>query len=114
MPREVRERLADILESIQTCQVFIQGMGFAEFVADEKTRAAVTYELIVLGEAVRALPAGFKQSHPDLPWDKMQAVRNIAVHEYFRIDPGVLWHIVTQNLPPLQGALQKLLEESQP
>lgn len=111
MPREPSERIADILVSIEKCRKYVQGMEFADFIADDKTRGAVTYELIVMGEAVRALPGELRESHPEFPWDKMQAVRNIAVHEYFRVDAGVLWQIVSQNLPPLVEPLQRLLEQ---
>jgi uncharacterized protein with HEPN domain len=64
-----------------------------------------------LGEAVNALPTELFESHPEVPWDKMIAVRNLLAHEYFRIDPQILWQIVTRNLPEVKPKLQALLEE---
>jgi uncharacterized protein with HEPN domain len=40
----------------------------------------------------------------------MQAIRNVIVHEYFRLDVAILWQTITQNLPPLEPLLQGILE----
>jgi uncharacterized protein with HEPN domain len=44
----------------------------------------------------------------------MQAVRNVIVHEYFRLDVAILWQTVTQNLPPLIPLLEELLSRGDP
>jgi uncharacterized protein with HEPN domain len=83
-PRNAITRLEDILESIANVQVYIRGMTFADFAADLKTIRATAYELGIIGEATRHLPDDVRLRHPQIPWEKMQALRNIVFHEYFR------------------------------
>lgn len=109
-PRDWRDRIADILDAIQAVQQYVVDMDYEAFVGDSKTVQAATYELIIVGEAVRGLSVDVRAKYREIPWDKMQAVRNIAVHEYFRVDPTVLWGIISQNLPPLVEPLRRLLE----
>jgi uncharacterized protein with HEPN domain len=113
-PREWRPRLEDILEAIRNTQAYVRGMTFAEFATDLKTIRAAAFEIGVIGEAASRIPAGVRSRYPDVPWDKMQAVRNVIVHEYFRLDVAILWQTITQNLPPLVPLLEELLARDDP
>ena len=42
---------------------------------------------------------------------KMQALRNVIVHEYDRVDLGILWNVVQADLPPLVPLLERVLQE---
>ncbi|MER3482244.1 MAG: hypothetical protein C4332_02880 [Meiothermus sp.] len=42
----------------------------------------------------------------------MRAIRNVAIHEYFRFDVPTLWRTVEREPPTLIEPLQKLLEGS--
>lgn len=48
----IRDYLQDILDTIESCESFIEGMDFDEFVSDEKTTFAVRHALEIIGEAV--------------------------------------------------------------
>lgn len=37
-------------------------------------------------------------------------MRNILVHEYFRIDVEIIWRTATERLPPLLSTLETLAE----
>ena len=67
---------------------FTGGMGQEEFLFDTKTIRAVAFEITILGEAARAIPIEVQNRYPQVPWDKMQAIRNVIVHEYFRNGSG--------------------------
>ena len=113
-PRDWRLRLGDILEAIRNTQAYVRGMTFPDFAADLKTIRAAAYEIGIIGEAASRIPAEVRTRHPKVPWDKMQAVRNVIVHEYFRLDVAILWQTVTQNLPPLIPLLEELLSRDDP
>jgi uncharacterized protein with HEPN domain len=87
-------------------------MTFAEFAVDLKTIRACAYEIGVIGEAASRIPSEVTVRHPEVPWDKMQAIRNVIVHEYFRLDVAILRQTVTQNLLPLISSLEKVVAES--
>jgi uncharacterized protein with HEPN domain len=40
----------------------------------------------------------------------MRDMRNVVVHEYFRVSYPILWRTIQNNLPPLVAQLQSLLE----
>lgn len=86
-------------------------MSAAAFASDRKTNRAVSFEFVVIGEAVARLPEAFTSRYPDLPWQEMNAVRNYAVHEYFRLSLDVLWAIVTDDLPTLRQALMRIRDQ---
>ena len=62
---------------------------------------AVLRNLAVVGEAVRSLPDDFKQEHADIPWASIAGLRNVVVHEYFRVNPDMIRDIVDNQLAPL-------------
>jgi uncharacterized protein with HEPN domain len=41
----------------------------------------------------------------------MIGMRNILVHDYFRIDTEIVWQVVERDLPNLKHSLQALLED---
>ena len=106
-----KDRVEDMLEAISNLQEYVRGMTFQAFSADKKTVRAAAYEIGIIGEAARHVPPEARSRYPEIPWDKMQAVRNVVVHEYFRLDLGILWQTITENLPPLLPLLQKILEQ---
>lgn len=55
----------------------------------------------MIGEAVKALPEDFKQEHPRTPWSSIAGLRNVVVHEYFRVDPDMIRDMVDNQLAPL-------------
>jgi uncharacterized protein with HEPN domain len=109
-PRDWQYRVEDLLEAIASAQAYIEGMTFQRFSADRKTIRAAAYELAVIGEAVRNLPAELRDSHSEIPWGRMQAFRNVLIHEYFRVDIGILWQTIKHDLPPLEPLLRRMLE----
>ncbi|MHB1067616.1 MAG: HepT-like ribonuclease domain-containing protein [Candidatus Nanopelagicales bacterium] len=62
---------------------------------------AVLRNLAVIGEAVRQLPDEATRERPDVPWTAIAGLRNVVVHEYFRVDPDAITDIVDNHLGPL-------------
>ncbi|MFO8007779.1 MAG: DUF86 domain-containing protein [Candidatus Brocadiia bacterium] len=107
-------RVEDILESIANLQSFVQGMAYEEFATDTKTVRAAAYEIMIIGEAAAHVPEEARVRFPEVPWDTMRGIRNIVVHEYFRVDLHILWQTITKNLPPLVPVLESILHELRP
>ena len=68
---------------------------------------AVLRNLGVIGEAVRALPPETRDAMPDVPWASIAGLRNIVVHEYFRVIPDLILDIVEHQLGPLAQRLRR-------
>lgn len=109
--RTWQERVKDILTCIDSIQSFANGMTLDQFADDAKTIKAIAFEFSTMGEAVRAIPLTVREQHPEIPWGQMLGLRNVVVHEYFRIDEEVLWHTIQNDLPPLIPLLETLLRQ---
>jgi uncharacterized protein with HEPN domain len=62
---------------------------------------AILRNLAVIGEAVKSLPDDFKQGHEGTPWPSIAGLRNVVVHEYFRVNPDLIRDIVDNQLARL-------------
>jgi uncharacterized protein with HEPN domain len=89
-------------------QDFTAGMTFESFLDDPRTIRAVAFEFTTIGEAARAIPVEVQERHQEVPWGKMHGIRNVLVHEYFRIDEEILWKASQEDIPPLIAALEKI------
>ena len=84
-------------------------MSFDAFLDDPRTIRAVAFEFTTMGEAARAIPEEIQEKYPGIPWGKIQGIRNVLVHEYFRLDEEILWDESQNDIPPLIAALEKLV-----
>ncbi len=47
------------------------------------------------------MPDDFKREHSGTPWPSIAGLRNVVVHEYFRVNPDMIRDIVDNQLAPL-------------
>jgi len=90
------DRFQDIRSAITRCLVYrdhLESDDLASMAYD-----AVLRNLAVIGEAVKALPEDFKRERPDVPWASIAGLRNVVVHEYFRVDPDMIRDILDNQL----------------
>jgi uncharacterized protein with HEPN domain len=106
--RDYRDFLNDMVMACRSIMRFTEGMTLDDYLADEKTRFAVTRGYEILGEAVRHIPEPLKLANPDIAWTTMAAVRNRVVHGYFGIDDSILFTTIDQDLKPLLPRLEAL------
>ena len=101
----------DMLHAIKPIQRRTAGRSFEEFAADEDALEIVAWNFTVLGEASTHVPAIVIDTHPELPWADMRAMRNQVIHGYFRLNPKILWDTATAEIPTLLGPLHELAAE---
>ncbi len=71
---------------------------------------AVVRNLEIIGEAARNIPGDVREQYPVIPWKRMIGLRNIAIHEYFGVDLGIVWEIVVRNLPETRPLIANMLK----
>lgn len=108
-PRDWRLRVRDILQAVERIESFTQGLTQESFTKDERSIAAISYELVVIGEAARNVPAEVRAKAPEVPWQVMSDMRNVVAHAYFGIDLSVVWETATRDVPKLGPLLHALL-----
>ncbi len=104
MSRAEEERFADILEAIQRCQDYVPHLRSDDLAS--MAYDALLRNLAVIGEAVRSLPSETREAMPDVPWASIAGLRNIVVHEYFRVNPDLILDIVDRELVELALAIR--------
>ena len=65
------------------------------------------YALLVISEAAVRLGEQAQRWAPEQPWRSIRGLGNWLRHGYDRIDPGVLWRTVIDDLPPLKAAAKE-------
>lgn len=110
-PRYWKERIKDVLDCAHNIVKFTDGMSLPTFLEDAKTVRAVAYELTTIGEAVRTIPWDIQKKHPEVPWGKLMGIRNVLVHEYFRLDEEIIWETCQHDIPELIIKLKNILLE---
>lgn len=112
-PREARDRLWDIVEAAQQIQRHDAALAAIDAFrgAEELFKDAVHYQLVVIGEAVGALPEDVTTMDPEIPWRAISGLRNRLAHEYFRIDPEAIREVVRRDLPDLIERVSALARE---
>ena len=85
-------------------------MNFESFIADEKTMNAVTYNFLVIGEAVKLLPDTLTGAYPEIPWRQIAGMRDKLTHAYFSVDYELVWKTITIVLPRFRSVIEKILK----
>jgi uncharacterized protein with HEPN domain len=106
--------LLDMLQAAEKVRRFVQGKTQDAFVADEVLRDAVERNAEIIGEAARKVSEAFKNQHPEIPWRKMIAQRNVLVHEYDKISVDDMWTVATFHIPKLIESLAILVPPAPP
>lgn len=75
--------------------------GREAMTTDEDLRDATIYRLQTLAESTQHLSVGFKEAHPEIPWDDIAGLRNRLVHGYLGINLDIGWDVLERDLPSL-------------
>jgi len=111
MPVDIKDaaRLNDIINAGDAIASFISGRSEQEYDRDLLLRSAVERQVEIVGEATRAISQSFKAAHPEIPWRKISATRNILAHDYGMIKNDILWRIAAVHIPELVQQVRPLL-----
>ena len=72
---------------------------------------AILRNLQTLCESTQRLAEASRRRHPEVDWRAISGLRNILVHAYFDVDLETIWTIIHRDLPILEQAARRLLEE---
>lgn len=110
-PLRDSERLKHIVEAIGYISRAMVGVTKERLSTDYILRHALTWNIMVIGEAANKLSQGFCEAHPDTPWRKIAGMRNVLVHDYYQIDEEELFMVITEDIPALNLQIKQYLEE---
>ena len=85
--------LWDMLDAARMIEGFTTDVRFDQYMGDRKLQLAVERALEIIGEAARRVSENFKSAHPEIPWHKIIAQRNVLAHEYGEIKQDRIWRV---------------------
>lgn len=109
MARDIAVVLREILDAISLIEDAAAGHDLASFSADRFLQRGTERLLEIISEAVRHLPDDLLASREDVDWHGIRAIGNLMRHEYYRIDPDIVWNVVSDDLPALRMAIEWFL-----
>lgn len=110
--RDSKLYLKDILDAMDSIELFVEGMNFEEFKKDDKTSSAVIRKFEIIGEATKYLPEDIKKGYPDIPWREMAGMRDKLIHFYFGIKYELVWRTIKDVIPQIKPSLIEIYENS--
>jgi uncharacterized protein with HEPN domain len=114
----IRDRLEEILESIDLIQEWSKGMTQLHdfMISPNRVMAfnACVMRLQVIGEHVGNLLKEIGNelnAYETIPWNAIYGMRNIISHEYANIDEEIVVSVINEDLPKLKPVIAELLQK---
>jgi uncharacterized protein with HEPN domain len=101
--------LWDMLQATREALDFTRGVTLEAFLQDRQVQLAVERAVEIVGEAASRIRHELREAHPEIPWRKVIAQRNVLAHEYGEVEPTLMWQLVTDHLPKLAAQIEPLL-----
>jgi uncharacterized protein with HEPN domain len=103
-------RLSHIIDSAKFILELTED-GKERFLEDRTIRDAVLRNLEVIGEAVKYLSDDIKTQHSDIKWKQVAGLRDILIHGYYRVEPEIIWDLITTELPVYFKRISRIFDE---
>jgi uncharacterized protein with HEPN domain len=100
-------RVADILRAVSRIEEVLRG-GYDAFASSWIVESAVIRELEVIGEAAGEISSATRKQYPEIEWRELRGFSSFAKHEYWRVDPKLLWAAV-EEMPSLKKKMGRVI-----
>lgn len=103
-----QNRLDSIHEAVLKIESYTSVFQNADQLNDNNIAFDATMmNFVIIGEMVNKLSVDFKNQYPEVEWQKIKGLRNIAAHDYFGIDAEEVWQIIHKYLTALKEFIEK-------
>jgi uncharacterized protein with HEPN domain len=97
-----------MLDAAGKLQRFSAGRTRADLESDELLALGLVRLLEIIGEAATRVADDTRKRNAAVPWAQMIGMRNRLIHGYDVIDLDILWRTITDDVPALVCALEKI------
>jgi uncharacterized protein with HEPN domain len=100
--------VADMIAFCEEAIRFSTGVTFDDYLRDELVRRSIERVVSLIGEAANQLSREFRDTHPEVPWRLVIAMRHVLVHGYSDLEDARVWGAAVDHVPELLTALKSL------
>lgn len=108
------ERMQHMVEAADAIAEYV-ARGRRTYDSDAAVRDAILFRIVVIGEAAKAVVHRAPALAADLSeveWSALARMRDRITHQYWAIDPQIVWDTAVEELPEVRsliaGALTRL------
>ena len=105
------ERMRHMLDAGEAIGRYVD-RGRAAFDRDLAIRDAIVYQIVVIGEAAKAVLAAdpaIAADFPEIEWSLLARMRDKVTHQYWAVDPEIVWSTAERDVPAIRTLLSKAL-----
>jgi len=106
-----RERIRHMLNAIEKIFTYTESLTYEQFYSNEMVQDATIKNFEIIGEAAYHISKDLKRQYDEVPWKVVEGLRHILVHDYYKVNPEILWNTRDNNLTDLQISLERILEQ---
>ena len=103
-------RLIHIQEAISGLLGYVEKVEYEAFDQDPMRLDACLRKLEVIGEAANHLSESLQTAHSHIAWGKVVGLRNLLIHQYFRVDSEIIWNIIQHDILLFQQQIEHLIK----
>jgi uncharacterized protein with HEPN domain len=108
MNRDFSHFKEDIIKSCVNIVEYVNGHTINSFVKDHKSYYAVLMNFSIIGESAGHFSEEIKNNNKEIDWKAIISMRNFIIHEYFEIDPMIVWQTAKEDIPKLLEKIRKI------
>jgi uncharacterized protein with HEPN domain len=113
MHRDDLIRFRHMLDAAKEAISFIKAKKRTDLDTDRMLVLSLVKAIEIMGEAASKVTKESRDSHPAVPWLNIIGMRNRLIHVYFDIDLDRVWDTITDDLPPVIAALEKIVQNEE-
>ena len=112
-PPTEAERIDHIISHAREAIAILGDASLADLERDRVKQLALGHLVAIVGEAANHLSTSTLDSLPMNPWGDIIGMRNILIHQYFRVNLNTVRNTVVDDFPVLVMSLEAFTDNSQ-
>ena len=121
--RKLARVLGKILNNIFEIQEELSNTNQIEFAKNRRLHNSIYLDLATIGELLKSItgnpddentinpdPYNLMHSFPEVQWSDIKGFRDITDHNYFILNPNMVWNSATIRIEHLKNAINKISE----
>jgi uncharacterized protein with HEPN domain len=106
-------RIRHMLDAAREAMSFVKDRKRSDLDTNRMLVLSLVKSIEIMGEAASKVTKESRDGHPEVPWLNVIGMRNRLIHVYFDIDLDRVWDTITDDLPPVIAALEKIVQKQE-